>query len=83
MTLDRQDLQYLDGKFDEVRKDLGVVHEKCNKLNEVVAAHHAAPCHEAQKDNFGKSVGIVGVLVAVVMSVLAFLKSHITNGGPK
>ena len=83
MTLDRHDLAYFDGKFEEIRRDLVVVHEKCNRLNEIVAAHHAAPCHDAQKDNFGKSIGIVGVLVAVVMSVLAFLKSHITNGGPK
>lgn len=83
MTLDRNDLAYFDAKFGEIRRELVVVHEKCNHLGETVAAHHAAPCHEAQKDGFGKSVGIVGILVAVIMSVLAFLKTHITNGGPK
>jgi hypothetical protein len=81
MTLDRNDLEYFDGKFGEVRKDLGAVHEKCNHLSEIVAAHHAAPCHDAQKDSFGKSIGIVGVIVAVIMSVLAFIKTHVTNGG--
>lgn len=68
--LSDSDREWLEIKFKEL-------YDRCNTMNVAIASHVAAPCHEAQKDSVGKAVSVVGIIVAVVMSLLAFLKSHL------
>ena len=81
MALDRNDYKYLDMKFDDIHKDIGIVHEKCNRLSETVAAHHAAPCHDSQRGWTLKAWGLFGTILTIVVTLLLFLERYL--GGPK
>jgi len=75
--LTESDRIYFDGKF-------GEVHEKVNIMNVKLAAHIASPCvdvkthvDDCHKDKGLKSITIIGSIVAMILAVIAFLKTHI------
>ena len=71
---------YFDGKF-------GEVHEKLNAVKVDLAEHKATVCRDVvkhvddcHKDSFLKVVSVFGTIVAIVVALLVFLKSHLFGG---